>query len=111
LRGPVTKIGWAAPAIPTDCEPTHHLYHVLLPSLRDREALVAHLAAKQIHAIFHYQPLHLSKMGRSFGGQPGDCPVTESVADRLLRLPLYNGMSADEQARVIEGVLEFLRRR
>jgi dTDP-4-amino-4,6-dideoxygalactose transaminase len=110
LRNPVIDAGWMPPTIPPDCEPTHHLYHLLLPSLADREALVRHLAERQIHAIFHYQPLHLSKMGRGFGGQPGDCPVTESVTDRLLRLPLYNGITADEQARVIDGVITFLRR-
>jgi dTDP-4-amino-4,6-dideoxygalactose transaminase len=108
LRGPALKAGWILPSIPPDCEPTHHLYHVLLPSRADREALTAHLAARQIHAIFHYQPLHLSKMGRAFGGKEGDCPVTESVAEHLLRLPLYNGISSEEQARVIGGLIDFL---
>jgi dTDP-4-amino-4,6-dideoxygalactose transaminase len=46
-------------------------------------------------------------MGQRFGGRPGMCPVTESVSDRLVRLPFYTGMTADEQARVIERVCSF----
>ncbi len=58
-------------------------------------------------SVFHYLPLHLSDMGRGFGGQPGDCPVTEDVADRLLRLPFYNDLSHADQARVVDAVTEF----
>ena len=56
--------------------------------------------------MFHYQPLHLSPMGRSFGGKVGDCPVTEDVADRLLRLPFYNALTDGEQDEVIAAVRE-----
>ena len=56
---------------------------------------------------FHYQPLNLSPMGRRLGGHPGDCPVTESIADRLLRLPFYTGMSEEEQRHVIAAVKAF----
>ncbi len=52
-------------------------------------------------------PLRLSEMGRRFGGQPGDCPVTEFVSDRLLRLPFYNDLSEAEQAEVIAGITTF----
>ena len=57
--------------------------------------------------MFHYLPLHLSDMGRKFGGRPGDCPVTEDASDRLLRLPFYNTLSAADQARVVRAVKEF----
>ena len=46
-------------------------------------------------------------MGRRFGGRPGDCPVTEQVSDRLLRLPFYNDLSEQEQGQVIDAVREF----
>jgi dTDP-4-amino-4,6-dideoxygalactose transaminase len=46
-------------------------------------------------------------MGKRFGGRPGDCPVTESVSDRLLRLPFYNDLSEADQARVIDAILNF----
>ena len=69
--------------------------------------MIAHLKARGILAVFHYLPLHLSEMGQRFGGQPGDCPVTEDVSDRLLRLPFYNSLSDGEQAQVIEALLAF----
>jgi dTDP-4-amino-4,6-dideoxygalactose transaminase len=46
-------------------------------------------------------------MGRRFGGKPGDCPVTEDVSDRLVRLPLYGGLTVDDQQRVLEAIGEF----
>jgi dTDP-4-amino-4,6-dideoxygalactose transaminase len=46
-------------------------------------------------------------MGRQFGGEVGDCPVTEDISDRLLRLPMYNDMTEDEQMRVIAGLCSF----
>jgi dTDP-4-amino-4,6-dideoxygalactose transaminase len=104
---------WAAengvqlPFVPEHCEQSHHLFYLLLPSASWRSALIAHLKARDIHPVFHYQPLHLSPMGQRFGGRPGDCPVTESVSDRLLRLPFYNELSEDEQVRVIDGIKAF----
>jgi dTDP-4-amino-4,6-dideoxygalactose transaminase len=95
------------PIVPPHCEQAWHMYYLLLPSLRARTALIAHLKARGILAVFHYLPLHLSDMGRKFGGREGDCPVTEDVSDRLLRLPFYNSLSQDDQDQVIKAVLEF----
>lgn len=105
--------GWALerevglPAVPGSCGTSWHLFHLLLPSLDERQALIAHLKSRGIQAVFHYLPLHLSEMGRRFGGRPGDCPVTESVSDRLLRLPCFSGLTAPEQERVIDAILSF----
>jgi dTDP-4-amino-4,6-dideoxygalactose transaminase len=82
------------------------MFYMLMPSLERRQALIAHLKAHGILSVFHYLPLHLSDMGQRFGGKEGDCPVTESVSDRLLRLPFYAGLSEAEQARVIEAIRE-----
>ena len=95
------------PVVPADCEQAYHMYYLLLPSLAARTALIAHLKANGILAVFHYLPLHLSEMGVKYGGQPGDCPVTEDVSERLLRLPFFNGMTEDEQTRVIEALYAF----
>jgi len=99
--------GVRQPVVPADCEQAYHMYYLLLPSLEARTALIAHLKANGILAVFHYLPLHLSDMGMKYGGQPGDCPVTEDVSDRLLRLPFFNGMTEDEQTRVIEALYAF----
>ena len=72
-----------------------------------RQALIAHLRGRGIIAVFHYQPLHLSDMGRRFGGKPGDCPVTEEVSDRLLRLPYYFELTLAEQQRVVDAIASF----
>jgi dTDP-4-amino-4,6-dideoxygalactose transaminase len=104
---------WAAdrnvgtPTVPSHCEQAYHMYYLLLPSLDARQAMIAHLRARGILAVFHYLPLHLSDMGRKFGGQPGDCPVTEDVSDRLLRLPFYNELTPADQSAVIDALKSF----
>ena len=99
--------GVRLPIVPAHCEQPYHMFYLLLPSLEQRQALIAHLRAQSILAVFHYLPLHLSQMGQRFGGKPGDCPVTEEVSDRLLRLPFYNGLTEDEQDRVVEAICKF----
>jgi len=113
LRYRTELASWAAnhgiglPAVPEDREQSFHLFYLLMRSLSERQALIEHLRSRAIMAVFHYQPLHSSPMGRSFGGKPGDCPVTEDISDRLLRLPLFNWLSEADQSRVIEAIIEF----
>jgi dTDP-4-amino-4,6-dideoxygalactose transaminase len=92
------------PIVPSYCEQPFHLFYLLLPSLEARRALIEHLRASNIYSVFHYLPLHLSDMGRRFGGRPGACPVTEGVSDRLLRLPFYNDLTESDQARVVATI-------
>jgi dTDP-4-amino-4,6-dideoxygalactose transaminase len=92
------------PVIPAHCEQTHHMFYLLMPSLEQRQTLIAELNDKKINSVFHYLPLHLSKMGQQYGGSPGDCPVTEYVSDRLLRLPFYTTLTESDQMHVIEAV-------
>ena len=95
------------PIVPDHAEQAYHLFYLLMPSLADRSRFIEHLRAKQIQAAFHYQPLHLSGMGRRLGGGPGDCPVTERVADTLVRLPFYNRLGEQDLARIVRAVGEF----
>lgn len=99
--------GIRLPVIPPWCEQPFHLFYMILPSRFERDALLAHLTARQVSAVFHYLPLHLSPMGQRFGGAVGDCPVTEAVSDRLIRLPLTYGLSDEEQMRVIDATLAY----
>lgn len=99
--------GARLPTIPPGCEQTYHMFYVIMPSLQSRQALITHLAGSGILGVFHYLPLHLSPMGLRFGGHQGDCPVTEELSDRLLRLPFFTGMSNSEQSQVIETVSAF----
>lgn len=99
--------GVRLPYVPNYCQQPYHMYYILLPSLEIRQGLIEHLKAARILSVFHYLPLHLSDMGRKFGGKIGDCPVTENLSDRLLRLPFYNTLTINEQERVINTILEY----
>jgi dTDP-4-amino-4,6-dideoxygalactose transaminase len=101
------RSGVLLPTVPADCVHPSHLFYLIMPTLEARTRLIEHLAQRGILAVFHYQSLHLSKMGQQFGGHPGQCPVAERVSDHLLRLPLYWGMTPEEQAEVIEAVRAF----
>jgi len=72
-----------------------------LQYLHGEDALLAHLKSEGIHAVFHYVPLHTSPMGRTFGYKEGDLPVTESLAARLVRLPMYYELTQHDQERVV----------
>jgi len=105
--------GWAGqhgvqrPFVPASSEQAYHMYYLILPSLDARQRLIAFLKSHGILAAFHYVPLHLSDMGLQFGGRPGQCPVTETISDRLVRLPFYNSLSESEQSEVIETIQRF----
>jgi dTDP-4-amino-4,6-dideoxygalactose transaminase len=99
--------GVGLPFVPEHCEQPWHMFYMLMPSLEARQRLIAHLKAREILSVFHYLPLHLSEMGTRWGGKEGDCPVTESVSNRVIRLPFYNELSESEQERVASAVCEF----
>ncbi len=99
--------GIIRPHVPARCEHPSHIYYLLLPTLDARTRLLADLRRHLILATFHYQPLHLSDMGRRLGGKEGQHPVTEDVADRLVRLPIYFGLTPSERARVIDVLARF----
>jgi len=95
------------PCIPAECEQPYHMFYLVMPSLETRQALIDHLKSRGILSVFHYLPLHLSPMGSTFGGRPGQCPVTERTSECLLRLPFYNDLSEDEQAQVVTAIQRF----
>ncbi len=99
--------GVTLPVVPTHCKHPYHMFYIMLHSLEHRQALIRHLRALNIVPAFHYLPLHLSPMGRAFGGAEGDCPVTEQVSERLLRLPFFNTMTDAELDRVASTIREF----
>jgi len=95
------------PTVPDYVEQSYHMYYILLPSLDIRSKLIQHLKDRGILSVFHYLPLHLSDMGKQFGGQEGDCPVTEDISDRLLRLPFFHTLTHQEQDDVLAGLFSF----
>jgi dTDP-4-amino-4,6-dideoxygalactose transaminase len=102
-----TALGYRRPIVPKHCSQAWHMYYLLAPSLEARTKFIAWLRERGILAVFHYQPLHASPMGLKLGGRDAKCPVTCDVADRLVRLPLYNSMTDAEQDAVISAVKAF----
>lgn len=97
------------PSVPPECESNYHMFYVMLNSLGERTALIDHLKAQSILAVFHYVPLHTSPMGLAMGYRSGMLPVTESVSERLLRLPMYYEMEEIEIDTVVSELLKFFR--
>lgn len=96
------------PTVPGHVEQSYHMFYMLLPTLAERQALIAHLKSQNILSVFHYVPLHLSEMGRRFGGRISDCPITEDISDRLVRLPFYNSLTEEDLDRVICAIRTFV---
>jgi dTDP-4-amino-4,6-dideoxygalactose transaminase len=96
------------PIVPTHCRQNGHLYYLLVSDERTRDELIAHLAGEEINAVFHYVPLHASPAGRRYGRAAGSLGTTVDASSRLLRLPLWAGMTDDEVARVVSAVYDGL---
>ena len=90
LKNWAKERGIRTPHVPNYCQQTYHLFYLLMNDINERDLLIKHLKKNNMMAVFHYLPLHLSKMGKSFGYRYGDCPVTEDLSNRIIRLPFYN---------------------
>ena len=101
------KNGVQMPTIPAHTEQAYHMFYLLLPDLDTRQRFIIYLRERDIYSVFHYLPLHLSDMGRKFGGTVGDCPVTERVSDQLVRLPFYNNLGGVDLERIVDAILGF----
>jgi len=95
------------PFVPEHCEHPYHMFYLIMPSESIRNRFILYMKQQGILAPFHYVPLHLSPMGARFGARRGDCPVSEQISARLVRLPLYNSMTNSEQDAVIQAILSF----
>jgi dTDP-4-amino-4,6-dideoxygalactose transaminase len=95
------------PVVPSHSGHNAHMYYVLLNNVDHRTRFIQRLAEHDIHAVFHYVPLDTAPHGQKCGRAKGDLANTRSLADRLVRLPLWLGLE-DEQQRVIQAVIETL---
>jgi dTDP-4-amino-4,6-dideoxygalactose transaminase len=92
------------PIIPEGCQHNAHMYYILLASLEKRTKLIASLKEQGMNAVFHYVPLHSSPAGRRYGRVSGTMVNTESVSDRLLRLPLWVGIDTDFTTKTLKAI-------
>ena len=95
------------PIIPGHCAHNAHMYYLLLPNLACRTAVIAKLKSSNIQSVFHYIPLHSSPAGKKYARTHGEMTVTDDIANRLLRLPLWVGME-DQQTTIIQAILSIL---
>jgi dTDP-4-amino-4,6-dideoxygalactose transaminase len=111
LLEPVSdRFGLRLPVVPEDCEPAHHMFYVLLPDRDMRNQVLAQVQGAGVHATFHYVPLHSSPGGQRFSAGSTDCPVTDDVSGRLLRLPFYTSLSEHERTRAVDVLVSALER-
>jgi len=89
------------PVVPDQCGHNAHMYYVLLAAGADRASILAELRRNGIESVFHYVPLHSSPAGRRHGREHGDLLVTNSIAGRVIRLPLWVGITEAQQAEVV----------
>lgn len=101
LAGEAARFGYTLPVVPGTAEPAWHLFHVLLPDNATRDTVLHRMEERGVRAVFHYVPLHSSVAGRHFAGLPGECPVTDDVSGRLLRLPLHLALTDADLDRVV----------
>ena len=95
------------PVVPEGCIHNAHIFYMITKNLAERTALISFLKEKEISAVFHYIPLHSAPAGQKFGRFDGKDEITTEYSERLVRLPLYYGLTDDEQKKVIDAVLEF----
>jgi dTDP-4-amino-4,6-dideoxygalactose transaminase len=95
------------PIIPGHCVHNAHMYYILLPDLAARSAVIDKLKKLQVQSVFHYVPLHSAPAGLKYARAVGDMQVTNDIADRLLRLPMWVGVE-EQQIEVIRSVLSVL---
>ena len=95
------------PFLSSGCQTNYHIFYIIVNDGKTRTALMNHLLTKGILAVFHYIPLHLSPMGRNLGYRRGQLPLTESISERLLRLPLFFDLEEKEQKEIINAINDF----
>ena len=90
------------PIVPADCQHNAHMYYVLLAPEIDRNKVLSELKKNDIYSVFHYVPLHSSPAGQRYGRAHGELEVTVRQSERLVRLPLWIGLSPAQQDRIVE---------
>jgi dTDP-4-amino-4,6-dideoxygalactose transaminase len=95
------------PSIPNNCQHNSHIFYLLLPDIQSRNTFIKKMNDIGINCTFHYVPLHSSSAGKKYGRVSGNLDVTNNIAERLVRLPLFPGMSISEADLVVKKTLDF----
>ena len=95
------------PVVPEQCEHNGHMFFIKCKDLEERTELIKYLKENEIMAVFHYIPLHSAPAGEKYGRFEGKDIYTTSESERLVRLPMYYGLTEENQNKVIRKVLEY----
>lgn len=107
---PLEKLGLIRlPFIPSDCTSNYHIFYIIFQTKIKRDEALKYLQENGVSVVFHYVPLHTSPMGSKLGYQKNDLPITERVSERLLRLPLYPGLTTRELEYIVNQVYQYFK--
>ena len=95
------------PKIPRTCEHNGHMYYIKTKDMEQRSAFIEHLKRDGIYAVFHYVPLHSAQAGARYSRFHGNDEFTTVESERLVRLPIFYGMSEAENHHIIQSVNNF----
>ena len=108
---PLAEAGFIEqPTIPENCTHNAHMYYIKVKDMDTRQKLIGYLRENGVQSVFHYIPLHSSPAGVKFGRFHGEDKYTTKESERLLRLPMYYGLTEEDTAKVIETVSAFFRK-
>jgi dTDP-4-amino-4,6-dideoxygalactose transaminase len=100
---PFSELGVSLPSVPDECDPAYHMFYVLMPDKATRDQVMEVMRQEGINPTFHYVPLHSSVAGRRFAARETECPVTDDISDRLMRMPFFNDLTEAQLDRVVES--------
>jgi dTDP-4-amino-4,6-dideoxygalactose transaminase len=98
------------PHVPDDCGHNAHMFYIKAKDLKERTALISYLKERKIGAVFHYIPLHSSPAGKRLGRFHGEDVYTTKESERLVRLPMYYGLTEEDLETVVESVTAFYKK-
>jgi len=102
LKPIAEEFGLGLPIVPADRDQAYHMFYVLLPDRPTRDFVLTSMQQEGVQPTFHYVPLHSAPGGVKFAARPTECPVTDDISGRLLRLPFHNNLSIEEANRVVD---------
>lgn len=95
------------PYVPDECEHNAHMFYIKAKDLEERTRLISHMKENGIGCVFHYIPLHSAPAGRKFGKFIGEDRYTTKESERLMRLPMYYGLTEEDCENVVEQIRAF----
>ncbi|WP_288776165.1 dTDP-4-amino-4,6-dideoxygalactose transaminase [uncultured Psychrobacter sp.] len=97
------------PTVPHDCDHNAHMFYIKVSDIDTRTNLIQHLKDNEISAVFHYIPLHSSVAGKNLGYLHGKDDVTTFQSEKLIRLPLWFGITTKDQDHILSYIFEFFK--